>query len=66
MMFTNILHRLRGRRLFTYKVLSDQKQNIGGSQIDVILINERYNKSIKSGKANAETDVSSDHNTLIA
>ncbi|XP_030765261.1 craniofacial development protein 2-like [Sitophilus oryzae] len=66
MVIKNTFYKLHPRRLYTWKSPQDSYNNIVRNQIDYILINRRYQNSIKRVAAYPGADIGSDHNPLIA
>lgn len=66
MVIKNTFFKLHPRRLYTWKSPQDSYNNIVRNQINYILINRRYQNSIKRVAAYPGADIGSDHNPLIA
>ena len=62
----NTFFQLPPRRLYTWKSPADCPQKVIRNQIDYIIINKRFQNSVKSTKAYPGADVPSDHNLLLS
>lgn len=66
MIVTNTYFKLPPRRLYTWTSPQHTKQKIVRNQIDFILINKRFRRSITSAKTFPGADINSDHNPVVA
>lgn len=62
----NTFFQLPPRRLYTWKSPADSPQKVIRNQIDFIIINKRYQNSVKSVKTYPGADILSDHNLLLS
>ncbi|XP_030751542.1 uncharacterized protein LOC115879046 [Sitophilus oryzae] len=62
----NTFFQLPPRRLYTWKSPADSPQKMNRNQIDFIIINKRYQNSVKSVKTYPGADILSDHNLLLS
>lgn len=63
-MVSNTLFKLPKRWLYTWKAPGDYKGRIIGYKIDYVLVNTRFQNSIKAVKTYPGVDIGSDHNPL--
>ena len=61
----NTFFKLPPRRLYTWKSPTDCEEHRVRNQIDYILINTTFQKSVKSAKTYPGADINSDHNPVV-